>query len=66
MYEQLMHVQLAHVHVQPLSYLLQPERPSPGLAESRSEAVDTLTVSYPTVQICTTSVSHSTLDLYLP
>ena len=35
----------------------QPEKASPGLSGNRSEAVDTLTVTYPTVKICTTSVS---------
>ena len=36
---------------------VQPEVASPGLTENRSEAVDTITVTYPTVKICTTSVS---------
>jgi hypothetical protein len=35
--------------------VMTPEKSSPGLAEHRSEAVDTLTVTYPTVKICTTS-----------
>ena len=35
----------------------QPEVTSPGLSGNRSEAVDTITVTYPTVKICTTSVS---------
>jgi hypothetical protein len=39
------------------SAVLTPESASPGLAENRSEAVDTITVTYPTVKICTTSPS---------
>ena len=44
--------------VKHVTFVLQPQSTAGGLSSSNTECVDTFTFRYPTVDICTTSVSY--------